>query len=97
MQNADFPSASICPPICCGDLVEKEVGKSMHAGENTAAVKVCVQVCLRCKERQCSQETVRRFELIKAKLERQENEEFRDIGVSYQVAQFKKRSTDLFL
>ena len=44
------------------------------------AVKVCAQVCLRCKERLYSQKRiVRKFEQIKAKLERQENEEFRSI------------------
>jgi hypothetical protein len=41
---------------------------------------------LRCKERLYSQEIVRRFEQIRVKLEHQEIEEFRAIGVSYQVA-----------
>ena len=53
---------------------------------NTAVLKVCAEVCLRCGERLYSQENVRRFEQIRAKLERQETGEFRAIGVSYQVA-----------
>ncbi|MCX6677523.1 MAG: hypothetical protein NTU95_06215 [Methanothrix sp.] len=59
-------------------------------GANTAVLKVWAEVCLRCKERLYSQEIVRRFEQIKAKLERQETEEFRAIGVSYHVAQFRR-------
>jgi YgiT-type zinc finger domain-containing protein len=73
-------------PVCGGDLVEKEVEKILRGGANTAVLKVCAEVCLRCGERLYSQEIVRRFEQIKAKLERQETEEFRAIGVSYQVA-----------
>ena len=73
-------------PVCGGELVEKEVEKILRGGANTAVLKVCAEVCLRCGERLYSQEIVRRFEQIKAKLERQETEEFRAIGVSYQVA-----------
>jgi YgiT-type zinc finger domain-containing protein len=73
-------------PICGSDLVEKEVEKVLRGGVNTAVLKVCAEVCLRCGERLYSQETVRRFEKIRAKLERQETGEFQAIGVSYQVA-----------
>jgi len=73
-------------PICGSDLVEKEVEKVLRGGVNTAVLKVCAEVCLRCGERLYSQETVRRFEKIKAKLGRQETGEFQAIGVSYQVA-----------
>jgi YgiT-type zinc finger domain-containing protein len=72
-------------PICGGELVEKEVEKLIRGGTNTAVLKVCAEVCLRCGERMYSQETVRRFEHIKAKLERQETDEFQAIGVSYQA------------
>jgi hypothetical protein len=41
---------------------------------------------MRCGERLYSQETVRRFEQIRAKLERQDTKDFQAIGVSYQVA-----------
>jgi YgiT-type zinc finger domain-containing protein len=73
-------------PVCDGNLVEKEVEKILLGGANTAVLKVRAEVCLRCGERLYSQETVRRFEQIRAKLERHETEEFRAIGVSYQVA-----------
>jgi YgiT-type zinc finger domain-containing protein len=72
-------------PICGGELVEKEVEKLLRGGTDTAVLKVCAEVCLRCGERMYSQETVRRFEHIKAKLERQETDEFQAIGVSYQA------------
>ena len=73
-------------PVCGGDLAEKSVEKVLRGGVNTAVLKVCAEVCLRCRERLYSQETVKRFEQIKAKLERQDTGEFRTIGVSYQVA-----------
>lgn len=73
-------------PVCGGDLIEKEVEKVLRGGVNTAVLKVCAEVCLRCGERLYSQETVRRFEQIRAKLERQDTNDFRAIGVSYQVA-----------
>jgi YgiT-type zinc finger domain-containing protein len=73
-------------PVCGGDLVEKEVEKVLRGGVNTAVLKVCAEVCMRCGERLYSQDTVRRFEKIRAKLERQETGEFQAIGVSYQVA-----------
>jgi YgiT-type zinc finger domain-containing protein len=73
-------------PVCGGDLVEKEVEKILRGGVNTAVLKVSAELCLRCGERLYSQETVRRFERIRAKLERQETGEFQAIGVSYQVA-----------
>ena len=73
-------------PVCGGDLIEKEVVKILRSGINTAVLEVCAKVCLRCGERLYSQETVRRFEQIRAKLERKETEEFQAIGVSYQVA-----------
>ncbi|MBM4030265.1 MAG: YgiT-type zinc finger protein [Planctomycetes bacterium] len=72
-------------PLCGGEMVEKEVEKVLRGGTNTAVVKVHAEVCLRCGERLYSVETVRRFEQIRAKLERQEVEEFRPIGHSYQV------------
>jgi hypothetical protein len=58
----------------------------LRGGANTAVLKVCADVCLRCGERLYSQETVRRFEQIRAKLDGHETEEFRAVGVSYQVA-----------
>lgn len=73
-------------PACGGDLVEKDVEKVLLGGVNTAVLKVCAGVCLRCGERLYSQETVRRFEQIKNKLERQDTKDFQAIGISCQVA-----------
>jgi YgiT-type zinc finger domain-containing protein len=73
-------------PVCGGDLIEKEVEKVLRGGANTAILKIFAEVCLHCGERLYSQETVRRFEQIKAKLERHETGEFQAIGISYQVA-----------
>jgi YgiT-type zinc finger domain-containing protein len=73
-------------PVCGGGLVDKEVEKLLRGGNNTAVLKVRAEVCLRCGERLYAQETVRRFEEIRAKLERQETAEFQPLGVAFQVA-----------
>jgi YgiT-type zinc finger domain-containing protein len=82
MNSMPFEKCSVCG----GYLVEKEVEKVLRGGCNTAVLKVCAEVCLHCGERLYTQETVRRFEKIRAKLERMETGEFQAIGVSYQVA-----------
>ena len=73
-------------PVCGGELVEKQVEKLLRGGVNTAVVKVQADVCLRCGERLYTQEAVRRFEEIRAKLERQETKGFRVLGKSFEVA-----------
>ncbi len=73
-------------PVCGGELAEKEVEKLLRGGVHTAVVKVPAEVCLHCGERLYSEETVRRFEQIRAKLERQETEGFRPLGRSFEVA-----------
>jgi YgiT-type zinc finger domain-containing protein len=72
-------------PVCGGELVEKNVEKLLRGGVHTATLTVCAEVCLRCGERLYPQETVRRFEEIRAKLERQEIEEFQPLGRSFRV------------
>lgn len=72
-------------PVCGGQVVEKEVEKLLRGGNHTAFVKVRAEVCLRCGERLYSHETVRRFDQIRAKLERQEVGEFRHLGQSFEV------------
>lgn len=72
-------------PVCGGELVEKGVEKLLRGGAHTAVLKVHAEVCLHCGERLYSQETVRRFEEIRAKLERQETTDFQPLGVSFQV------------
>lgn len=72
-------------PICGGDLVEKEVQKLLRGGNNTAVLTVKAEVCLQCGERLYSEPTIRLFEDIKQKLERQETEAFIPLGRSFQV------------
>ena len=72
--------------VCGGELVEKDVEKLLKGGIHTAVLKVRADVCLRCGERLYSVDTVRRFEQIRQKLERQEVAEFQPLGQSFQVA-----------
>lgn len=73
-------------PVCGGELVEREVEKLVRGGNNIAVIKVKAEVCLHCGERLYSQETVRQFEEIRAKLERQEVKNFQLLGQSFKVA-----------
>jgi YgiT-type zinc finger domain-containing protein len=73
-------------PVCGGEMVEKQVEKLLRGGANTAVLEVWAEVCLRCGERLYSQETVRQFEQIRAKLERGQVEEFQPLGQSFKVA-----------
>lgn len=73
-------------PVCGGELVEKQVEKLLRGGNNTAVLEVQAEVCLRCGERLYSVETVRQFEQIRAKLEREQVEEFQPLGRSFKVA-----------
>ncbi len=73
-------------PVCGGEMMEKEVEKLLRGGKHTAVLKVHAEVCLRCGERYYAPETVRRFEQIRAKLERQELDDFKPMGQSFQVA-----------
>lgn len=73
-------------PVCGGELVEKTVEKLLRGGNHTAVIQVQAEVCLHCGERLYSAATVRRFEEIRAKLERQELGEFQPLGRSFKVA-----------
>lgn len=72
-------------PVCGGNVVEKEVVEVLRGGDNTAILTVNAIVCQRCGERFYSLNTVRKFEDIKNKLERQETEEFQPVGQSFRV------------
>ena len=65
--------------------VGPQVEKLLLGGIHTAVVTVKAEVCLKCGERLYSTETVRRFEQIRKKLERQELTEFLPLGQSFQV------------
>ena len=72
-------------PVCGGELIEKEVEKLLRGGLHTAVLRVRAEVCLRCGERLYSAETVKYFEQIRQKLERQEVAEFQPLGQTFQV------------
>ena len=73
-------------PVCGGEIVEKEVRKLLEGGNHTAVMKVQAEVCLHCGERFYSDETVGRFEDVRAKLERQETTGLQKVGLSFQVS-----------
>ncbi len=72
-------------PVCGGEMVTKEVEKLLQGGLNTAIVKVSAEVCLRCGERLYSEETVRCFERVREKLNRDEVAGFQPMGQSFRV------------
>lgn len=73
-------------PVCGGEMMKKEVGKLLRGGIHTAVLRVPAEVCLQCGERLYSQETVRRFEEVRKKLQLQEVENFQRLGKSFQIA-----------
>jgi len=73
-------------PICGGEIVEKHVQKLVRGGQHTASVSVHAEVCLHCGERLYSPDTVRKFEEIREKLEREQLDEFVAVGQSFEVA-----------
>ena len=72
-------------PVCGGEIVEKDVEKLLRGGRHTATLTVRAEVCLHCGERLYSQESIRRFEQIRVKLELQEVSEFQPLGQSFQA------------
>ena len=83
--SKDFREAFEACPVCGGELVEKRVQKLLRGRNDTAAVEVDAMVCLRCGERLYPEETVRRFERIRAKLRRGETEDMKLVGSSYEA------------
>lgn len=64
----------------------KQVEKLLRGGDHVAVLKVQAEVCLHCGERLYAEETIRRFEDLRAKLKRREFEAFQPLGQSFQVA-----------
>lgn len=75
---------AVCP-ICGGELIEKDVEKLLRGGRHMAVLNVRAEVCLQCGERLYDEATVRLFERVRLKLERQEVEDFQPLGISFQV------------
>ena len=72
-------------PVCGGELIEKNAEKLLRGGIHTAVLTVRAEVCLSCGERLYTQETVRRFEQIRVKLEKQDVAGFLPLGQSFQI------------
>lgn len=72
-------------PICGGELEAKEVEKIVRGGKHTAILNVSAEVCLHCGEKLYAEETVRYFEAIRRKLQRQETNDFQVLGNTFTV------------
>ncbi|MBE9057501.1 YgiT-type zinc finger protein [Sphaerospermopsis sp. LEGE 08334] len=72
--------------ICNGNLLETKVTEIIKGGGNTATLQVNALVCQNCGERFYHADTIRKFENIKLKLERQETQDLIPVGQSFEVA-----------
>lgn len=72
-------------PICGEELKEKEVEKLLRGGNHTASVRVHAEVCLHCGERLYAEETVRFFQMVRNRLEREELFGFEPLGKSFKI------------
>lgn len=72
-------------PVCGGELESKQVEKLLRGGGNTVSVKVTAEVCLHCGERLYTEDVVRSFEEIRAKLQKQEFAHLKPVGRSFTV------------
>ncbi len=59
--------------------------KIVRGGKHTAILKVSAEVCLHCGEKLYTEETIRYFETIRHKLQRQETNDFQILGNSFSV------------
>ena len=73
-------------PTCGGPVVEKNVEKIVRGGTNTAILQVAAEVCLHCGERIYKENTVRRFERIRAQLAKDDTKGLQPVGHSYEMA-----------
>jgi YgiT-type zinc finger domain-containing protein len=72
--------------VCNGNLSETKVTEIIKGGSNTATLQVNALVCQNCGERFYHADTIRKFENIKLKLERQETQDLTPVGQSFEVA-----------
>lgn len=72
-------------PVCGGQVLRKRTEKLLRGGVNLATITLEAEVCARCGERLYSVDAIRAFDRIRAKLERQQVEEFELIGKSFRV------------
>jgi len=67
-------------PVCGGEVVTKKVDKLLRGGSNSAVITVEAEVCLHCGERLYSEETIKKFESVRAKLEKKDISGFKAVG-----------------
>ncbi len=72
-------------PICGGEMIHKTVEEILQGGGNTAIVTVEAELCLHCGERLFTPETIAYFEMISARLEKEQTQGFQKIGAAYAV------------
>ncbi len=73
-------------PVCGGELENKQVEKLLRGGDNTVAMKVTADVCLRCGERLFGEDVVKAFEKIRDQLRTREFSHLKTLGQSFTVA-----------
>lgn len=73
-------------PVCGGELVKRQVEEIVRGGDDTATLSVEAMVCQRCGERLYSEDTVRRFERIRADLSRGSTEGLEPVGRAYRAS-----------
>ncbi|NJL81908.1 MAG: YgiT-type zinc finger protein [Chloroflexaceae bacterium] len=72
-------------PVCGSELAMKETTKIVHGGGHTATLNLAVLVCSCCGKRLYSQDQVRRFDEIRAKLRDNDISELEIIGQSFRA------------
>lgn len=72
-------------PVCGGEVVEKEVEKILKGGNHTATLRVRAEVCLHCGERLYTPDTIREFEEVRKRLEKNNLQGFVEVGKSLSV------------
>ena len=72
-------------PVCGGEMARKKVEKLLRGGTNTVSLRVDAEVCQHCGERLYSEDVVRSFEEIRAKLRKNEFDHLRALGRSFTV------------
>ena len=72
-------------PICGGQLTKEAVEKLLRGGSNVASIKVRAGVCHKCGEILYDALSVRKFQEIREKLERNDVAGFSLLGKAYAV------------
>lgn len=70
-------------PVCGGEAVERDVEKLIRGGIHMAVMTVRADVCLRCGQRLYSPNTIKLFQGVRRKLEREEIAQFQPLGRSF--------------